>query len=109
MHQIIWRIMYFLCLGVGNKRLSEDCGCQQGAQSNLSPAAAGAGGIGRGGTPVVGSSPAPFSGFGPTAGSQMTNNPGTGMSAAAVVSSGLLCKPLAVPQSFLLISVGCDC
>ncbi len=69
----------------------KDCCCQQAAQSNLSPAA-GAGGIGRGGTPVVGSyrqgeapasSPAPFSGFGPTAGSQMTNNPGTGMSAAA--------------------------
>lgn len=73
-------------------RLSEHWGCQQGAQSNLSPAAAGAGGIGRGGTPVVASyrqgeapasSPAPFSGFGPTAGSQMTNNPGTGMTAAA--------------------------
>ncbi|KAA6422373.1 MAG: clathrin assembly factor [Trebouxia sp. A1-2] len=65
----------------------------QGAQSNLSPAAAGAGGIGRGGTPVVGSyrqgeapasSPAPFSGFGPTAGSQMTNNPGTGNATVSV-------------------------
>lgn len=45
----------------------------QGGPSNLSPAAAG-GGIGRGGTPVVGAphqgepgaaSPAPFSGYGP--------------------------------------------
>ena len=71
--------------------VSQDCGCQQAAQSNLSPAP-GAGGIGRGGTPIVGSytqgeapasSPAPFSGFGPTAGSQMTITPGTGMSAAA--------------------------
>ncbi len=76
----------------GVVRPSQNFCCQQAAQSNLSPAAAGAGGIGRGGTPVVGSygqgeapasSPAPFSGFGPTAGSQMTNNPGTGMSAAA--------------------------
>lgn len=95
MHQGIWHMICLLCLGDGDKRLSETCGCQQGAQSNLSPAAAGAGGIGRGGTPVVGtyrqgeassaSSPAPFSGFGPTAGSQMTNNPGTGMSVAAFV------------------------
>jgi len=51
MHQGIWHMICLLCLGDGDKRLSEICGCQQGAQSNLSPAAAGAGGIGRGGTP----------------------------------------------------------
>ena len=55
----------------------------QGAGSNLSGAG---GGIGRGGTPVVGgfqgtgaASPAPFSGFGPESASRMTNAPGTGI------------------------------